>query len=78
MRRPLMLTRLALSAAIGIVMLAPLPLMPQVPPPLAGAVQTAQVDINNATEDELKQLPRIGEAYARRSSLADGTSGKMS
>ena len=30
--------------------------LPQVPPPIAGAVQAAQVDINSATEDELKQL----------------------
>jgi DNA uptake protein ComE-like DNA-binding protein len=37
-----------------------------VPPPIAGAVQEARLDINTTTEDQLKELPRIGEAYSKK------------
>jgi competence protein ComEA len=42
------------------------PLLPQVTPPIAGAVQAAQVDINSATGPELQALPGIGEKYAEK------------
>ncbi len=35
-------------------------------PPAAGAAQTAPLDINAATEAQLKNLPGIGDAYAAR------------
>jgi competence protein ComEA len=60
------LIRFALIALIVFAVLVPGVIMPQVPPPVAGAVQAAQVDINSATEDELKQLPSIGEAYSKK------------
>jgi competence protein ComEA len=63
--RVLMLARLALAGTIGIAMLAPLPLMPQVTPPIAGAVEAPQIDINSATGPELEALPGIGPKYSQ-------------
>ena len=56
-----MLAAAAVYAVLGLG-----PALPQVPPPIAGAVKAAQVDINSATEDELKALPGIGDAYSKK------------
>ena len=48
------------------IVLTSVPLLPQVPPPIGGAVQAAQVDINSATRPELEALPGIGQKYAEK------------
>jgi competence protein ComEA len=56
----------SVAAAIAIAVLMAIPVVSQVPPPIAGAVQEAQVDINSATGPELEALPGIGEKYAQK------------
>ena len=33
---------------------------------LWGTVERAQLDINSATEEQLKELPGVGDAYAKK------------
>jgi competence protein ComEA len=56
----------SLAAAIAIAVVTAVPVVSQVPPPVAGAVEAAQVDINSATGPELEALPGIGEKYAQK------------
>jgi competence protein ComEA len=55
----------SLAAAIAIAVLMAIPVVSQVPPPVPGAVQAAQIDINSATGPELEALPGIGPKYSQ-------------
>jgi competence protein ComEA len=60
------LIRVARAGAIAVALLLPLPLSSQVTPLIAGAVEAAQVDINNAPAPDLEALPGIGPVYAKK------------
>jgi hypothetical protein len=60
------LIRFVQTAVMAASLLVPAVMLSQVPPPIAGAVQEAQVDINSATGPELEALPGIGEKYAQK------------
>jgi hypothetical protein len=56
--------RYVLAAVITASMLVPAVILSQVPPPIAGAVQEAQVDINSATGPELEPAEHRREVRA--------------
>ena len=60
------LKRLTLAVVLVGTVLTALPVIPQVTPPIAGAVEAAKVDINSATGPELQALPGIAEKYAEK------------
>jgi DNA uptake protein ComE-like DNA-binding protein len=57
--------RLVLSVTMSALLFSAA-VLSQVPPPIAGAVEAAQVDINSALGPELEALPGIGPKYVQK------------
>jgi len=62
------LLKLCLLAAVACLLLTAAPQAQKAgaKPAAAASAKTALLDINTATADQLKQLPGIGDAYAKR------------
>jgi DNA uptake protein ComE-like DNA-binding protein len=66
MNSSMTLVKMVLVSAIAMTSLLPLPVISQVTPPIAGAIQAAKVDINSAPALDLEALPGIGPDYAKK------------
>ena len=58
--------RLALIAIAAVGLVMPVAAQKKAPPPPAAAAATDLIDVNSATEEQLRTLPGIGAAFAQR------------